>query len=760
VSEAAALTALAAALRARGVPRAAALRFVLGHAAGWLAAARGLAAGPRPALPLRADEAALLATAASAAWAAVPPRILGGLFEACLSPARRRTGGVHFTDEAAVMRVVEPTIVAPWRRRIAAADAAELERLRDELAAFTVLDPACGCGDFLAATLRALAGLERELLARLGTPAAPLRVSPRQLFGIDRDPRAVALAHAVLRLTARDVLADGPGAATGRGVPVDGEDPGRSSARGDVLRDRSVGDVLRDRSGGDVPGDRSGGDVPGDRSGGARGGFGDGWEVGGGFDSGAGLRVGDALFVDWPRARAIVGNPPFLAKNRLQRALGVAYVQRLRAAYPEVPGLADYCVYWFRRAHDELPAGGRAGLVGTNTVRQNSSRAGGLGHIVAGGTIVDAVASAVWPGDAQVHVSIVNWVKGPAPPGPRRLAWQDGDGPGAPWRALEVAAIGPSLSPVTEVAAARPLRANLDAGGCFQGQTPGHAGFVVDDAEARAMLAADPANAAVLRPWMIADDLLGGGPRRWVIDFGERSLAEARAFARPFARVEATVLPARAAAAAAEARRNAGRGGRTNRHHAQFLARWWLLAWRRPALLAAIAGLPRYVACARVGRRPIFAFVDAAVRPGDALVVFPFADDYSFGVLQSRLHAAWALARGSTLKRDARYTSSTVFAAFPWPQAPTPAQRAAVADAAAAVLAARGGGLRALYRTGGSAALRAAHGALDAAAAAAYGFAEGDELAQLLALNERLAAREAAGEAVVGPGAPTAACQE
>ena len=184
-------------------------------------------------------------------------------------------------------------------------------------------------------------------------------------------------------------------------------------------------------------------------------------------------------------------------------------------------------------------------------------------------------------------------------------------------------------------------------------------------------------------------DLLGrvdGSPRRWVIDFGGRDEAAARGYAGPFARVEARVLPARRVALRAEEARNVGvtGGARGNRHHAHFLASWWQLSWRRGELLAAISRLPRYVVCARVSRRPVFEFVDARVRPGDSLVVFALADDYSFAVLQSSAHWAWLRARCSTLKRDWRYTSRTVFDSFPWPQAVDAGQaEEAVAEAAA-----------------------------------------------------------------------------
>lgn len=67
----------------------------------------------------------------------------------------------------------------------------------------------------------------------------------------------------------------------------------------------------------------------------------------------------------------------------------------------------------------------------------------------------------------------------------------------------------------------------------------------------------------------------------------------------------------------------------------------------------------------------IFAFVGSAVRPGDALQVFAFADDYSFGILQSSAHWQWFVAKCSKMKSDFRYTPESVFDTFPWPPAPT-----------------------------------------------------------------------------------------
>jgi hypothetical protein len=148
-------------------------------------------------------------------------------------------------------------------------------------------------------------------------------------------------------------------------------------------------------------------------------------------------------------------------------------------------------------------------------------------------------------------------------------------------------------------------------------------------------------------------------------------------------------------------------------------------------------------------------------------MVFPMEDDYAFGVLQSGLHAAWLAARGSTLKDDRRYTSSTVFASFPWPQAPGAAEVAAVARAAVALRAvrgelqaARGCGLGALSAAA-AAPLAEAHAALDAAVRVAYGMDAGaDALSFLRDLNQACAAREAEGGVVVGPGLPPGVAAE
>ncbi len=82
-----------------------------------------------------------------------------------------------------------------------------------------------------------------------------------------------------------------------------------------------------------------------------------------------------------------------------------------------------------------------------------------------------------WPGDANLHVSIVNWVKG-SEPGPKRLFIQVGTRNKAKERLAELDRIGPSLSFSLDVTQAKCIKANA-LRGCYQGQTHGHKGFLM-----------------------------------------------------------------------------------------------------------------------------------------------------------------------------------------------------------------------------------------------------------------------------------------
>lgn len=476
------------------------------------------------------------------------------------------------------------------------------------------------------------------------------------------------------------------------------------------------------------------------------------------------IQCADALFSKWPKVDAIIGNPPYQSKNKIVRELGREYVDAVRSRYPEIPGRADYCVYWFRRAHDELPPSGRAGLVGTNTIRQNFSRQGGLDYIVQnGGTITEAVSTQVWSGDAVVHVSIVNWKKG-SESGKKRLYIQNGDNINSPWELYDLPKINSALSPGFDVTQAKRLRVNQHPGICCQGQTHGDEGFLIEPCEFKKHFSSNLCK-QVIHPYLIGDDMLGRPdrtPSRYVIDLSNSNdVTSAMAFGSASTRIRDLVLPVMQANAEAEKKETKKNKGPRQSH----FKHWWKFWRARTEIMPAIASLPRYIVCVRVTKRPIFEFVSPEIHPNDSLQVFAFDDDYSFGILQSDTHWKWFTARCSTLKGDPRYTSESVFETFVWPQNPTQAQVQKIACAAVdlrkvrcSVMEKNGWTLRELYRTlqvPGANLLRDAHDNLDAAVRSAYGMDEEDDVLEyLLDLNTFVSKAESKGNNVTGPGIP------
>jgi SAM-dependent methyltransferase len=654
-------------------------------------------------------------------WSKVKPEIFGTLFQQSMETGKdgkgrdeRHAFGAHFTSEFDIQKVVGPTIVRPWRERIEAAGKS-LSKLREalrDLRLFRVLDPACGSGNFLFVAYREIKRLERALLLALRDAGEnPDRLASGILltnfFGIDVLPFAVELAKVTLMLAKELELREADKFAAADGL---------------LLQEKPLPLDNLDQQ----------------------------------------IVCADSLFTNWPKVDAIIGNPPFQSKNKIVEEFGREYVTKIRKAYPGIPGRADYCVYWFRKSHDNLQLGQRAGLVGTNTIRQNYSREGGLDYIASNsGTITDAVSSEVWSGDAVVHVSIVNWIKG-EDSREKRLTMQRGDSRESPWESYILESINSSLSLGVDVSMALTLKANENNKSVFAGQCHHSEGFLMEPDEASRFLRNNPRCREVVFPYLTGDDLVEAhGPTRWIIDFGTRDLFEAMQFTAAFERAKEMVLPNVQRKADAERALT----GTNNGPRGQHLKTWWRF-WRpRPELIGRLANIPRYIVCSRVTKRPIFEFIDSRIHPNDAIVAFTFADDYSFGILQSPMHFDWFKARCSTMKADFRYTSDTVFDTFPWPQSPTKRQMLDVAAAGAAlrdlrreIMVKLGYSLRAIYRTleePGANPLRDAHTRLDDAVRAAYSMPKNaDTLAFLLALDLSLAAKEKAGEKITPPGLP------
>jgi hypothetical protein len=628
---------------------------------------------------LTLEELKVLLDTCNLDWRQVEPAIFGAILQGALGENKQWALGAHYTSEADIMKVVGPTVVEPWTERIAGlSSATEAEAAWRDLMSFVVLDPACGSGNFLYVSYRELRRIELRLRERLAELRAAEGIAAQEemeffpisnMHGIEVEVFAADLARVTLWM-------------------------GHKLAS-DEMRKHGLSEPtlpLVDLSG---------------------------------------IKRAHALRIEWPEADAIVGNPPYHGSNTLRGEVGDEEIDFLKQEFGI--GVKDYSVYWFRKAHERLGPGGRAGLVATNSVTQNRNRTPSLEWITENeGVITDAVSRQEWTGDATVNVSIVDWVKSPNS-APARFVL---DG-------VEVDGISPALQPqANDVSAASRLVKNR--GYAFQGPIPVGEGFVLDSSEAETLLAQTDADySLVVRPYLTSQDIAedpSQHPTRWVIDFGTMALDDAGAWPKALQIVRERVKPIRD--------RNKDRG---------FRERWWLFGRPRGEMRDAIKQTARYIAGTRHGVRLHFCWCELPTMASDATNVFAFDDDYSMGVLCSNVHSAWAWAQSSTIREDLRYTPGSAFTTFPWPTA-SKESREAISEACRRVFDLRGAlcvnrdiGLTTLYNEvdeGMHRELKDLHHQLDRAVVATYGWptsTAGDPVEsnrRLLELNEAIASGE------------------
>ncbi len=582
----------------------------------------------------------LLRRASEADWRDVNPTVFGTLFEGALDRAKRAQLGVHYTSEADVRLVIEPVLMAPlnrlWDETRAEAEPllqsylsattpraketarasllALYGRMIERLANTRVLDPACGSGNFLYVSLRALKDLEgkvRQFFEPLGLPFRDV-VTPRQLYGIEKDPFAARLAQIVVwigylqwRYEHEGDLYVEAGAGGGPAHP----------------RELSV-PILRDKDRPDEP----------ERI----------------LNDDAILRydaAGQPYEPDWPEAEVIVGNPPFLGTYRLRSELGDKYLDDMWAVYDEhIPDSTDLVCYWFEkaRAHIEKGKAKRAGLLATNSIRGGVNRHV-LDRIKQTGNIFMAWSDREWAQEGvAVRVSMIGFDDDRD-----RTRTLDG---------RAVFAINSDLTEGIDLTFAKQLPENADL--CLRCDEK-HGPFDIPEDLAFKMLSATNVsgkpNSDIVRPYFNASDVVGRARGIWIIDFAQMELVKAEEYELPMEYVRTHVKPIR------------DKNNRPSRRE-----RWWQHGEVIPGMRQAVAPLRRFIATPRHSKYRLFVWFDAKILPDSALAAVAREDDYFFGVLHSYAHEAWSLRLGTWLGKgnDPRYTPTTTFETFPFPWAP------------------------------------------------------------------------------------------
>ena len=730
-------------------------------------------------LPVNGLQLGLLKEAAKQNWSRVEPAIFGTLLERALNPGERHKLGAHYTPRAYVERLVLPALVEPLRAewdsvRAAAftyARAGDLKAARDEVNAFherlcrvLVLDPACGCGNFLYVALEHLKRLEGEVLdvaAQFGESfkleLEAHSVDPHQFLGIEINPRAAAIAELVLwigylqwhfrtrgqAMPAEPVLKKFKNIECRDAVlAYDGEpEPARDEAGNPMTvwdRKSTKKDPVTGR------------DVPDETK-----------RV-------ALLTYRNPRPAEWPVADFIVGNPPFLGNKRMRDGLGDGYVEALRAAYPGMGDTADLVMFWWHKAAELVRTGSvrRFGLITTNSLRQTFAR-----------REVHAQLGARPPLSLTFAIPDHPWVD-TADGAAVRIAMTVGCGGDHVGEVLAVTSeesledgsvkvsfaesrgrIQADLTIGAKVAGVTALRSNERL--CWQGCKLVGAGFQIAEEVFKSLSKLRPEACSRMPRYWAGSDVTQAASLRYVVDLCGLELREARLrFPELLNHVAAHVKP--------ERDQNRDKG---------FRERWWVFGRPRPDLRAACAALDRYIVTSEVAKHRTFMFLRWPEDLVDGSVIaFASADAFTLGVLSSRIHVTWTLAAGGTLEDRPRYQNGPCFDPFPFPTCDE-AARARVRQIAEELDAHRkrvqaqkpGLTLTGLYnvleklRTGEAlnekekqihdaglvSVLRQLHDDLDAAVFAAYGWAatlsDAEILDRLVALNAERAKEEASG---------------
>ena len=437
--------------------------------------------------------------AAEKDWRNIEPSIFGTLFERALDASKRSQLGAHYTGASDIELVVEPVVMEPLRREWdtarqeinglisngnETAARARLDDFQQRLSSVTVLDPACGSGNFLYIALRSLLDLEKQVIdfndAQNWEEMLP-QVRPNQMLGLEINPYAAELARTALWIGYIQW----------------------HKANGIYYRQSPILTPMNT------------------------------------------IRQADAILAEgetvnpretaWPDAEFIIGNPPFLGGKLLRSELGDEYVDAMFQTYGgRVAAESDLVCYWFEKARAHIADGKsrRGGLLATQGIRGGANRRV-LQRIKESGDIFHAWSDQPWFLEgAAVHTSIVGF--------------DDSSETNRQLDGALVESINSNLTVGADLTYAQRLKDNL--GIAFMGDTKGGPFDIPDSLAQQMLKSPNPhskGNSEVVKPWVNGRDITDRPRGMWIIDFDDMSADEAALYEAPFEYVNTHVRPSR-----------------------------------------------------------------------------------------------------------------------------------------------------------------------------------------------------------------------
>jgi type II restriction/modification system DNA methylase subunit YeeA len=154
----------------------------------------------------------------------------------------------------------------------------------------------------------------------------------------------------------------------------------------------------------------------------------------------------------------------------------------------------------------------------------------------------------------------------------------------------------------------------------------------------------------IITPWCNGKDVTQRGRGVWIVDFGIGTDKEtASQYDSVFGYLQSAVKSAR------EASRSK-------------ISSWWLHERPRVEMREALGKYSRYAVTPNVTKYRLFVWMTAPTLADHQLIAFANDDDSFLGILHSRPHELWGLKQGTRLETRPRYTPTTCFETFPFPE--------------------------------------------------------------------------------------------
>lgn len=568
-------------------------------------------------------------------WSKISPAVFGSLFQSIMTKKERRQIGAHYTSERDILKVIRSLFLDDLKERFEKikSNKSELRKFHAELGRIKILDPACGCGNFLVIAYRELRRLETEILQALHP-----RITGAETHG---DTRALFDVRQEMHIDVDQMY----------GIEIE-EWPAQIAKVALWLVDHQMNIELSEAFGDAVV------RLP--------------------LTHSAKIVNANALRVDWnevlpaDECSYVLGNPPFVGK----KARDAAQSEDMTLVFGNRSGIGslDYVCCWYQVAAKYIAGTDiRVAFVSTNSITQGEQpgvlwpelfRQFGI-HIHFGHRTFPWTSEA--RGKAHVHVVIIGF--GNERRGSNTI--HDYDAKGEPLGVVTAPNVSPYLAAGPDAVVKNRSKPISTVPEMAFGNMPNDGGnLLLDDEDRRALLAECPEANSFVRELISADQFLNG-EKRWCLWLVDAPPAEIRKL-KPIQSRVAEVKKLRLASKRA-----------TTRELADY-----------PALFGEIRQpTTRYVLVPRHSseRRDYIplAFFDPEIIVSDSCMFVGSATLYHFGVLHSEMHMGWVRQICGRIKSDYRYSARLVYNNFPWPAEVTDKQRDAVEAAAQAVLDAR-----------------------------------------------------------------------